>query len=196
MIAPTIGMKQCAIFALLVFLLSGFTTSSAFANSDSGDINTSSVVDVESALDLTDGDNDTDNQEAIADIIEPLPKLTAAEQLRMQRRLDSQVQFCSPCHGVNGVARQALYPDLAGKSQQYLMDKLISYKQKNSANKIMQGMVAPLNEEDLLALSQYYAEQMPVHNQLLAAESPAKQDDSALQSETYIGNDNEEEINP
>lgn len=196
MIAPTIGIKHCAIFAMFVFLLSNFATSSALANSDSGDISTSSVVDVESTLDFAEGENDADNQEAIAEIIEPLPKLTAAEQLRMQRRLDSQVQFCSPCHGINGVARQALYPDLAGKSQQYLMEKLISYKQKNSADKIMQGMVAPLNEDDLLALSQYYAQQMPLNNQLLAAESSAKSDEPALQSETNIVDDKQEEINP
>lgn len=86
-----------------------------------------------------------------------IPKSQTYKPHISAQRLSTLVNFCAPCHGSLGVAKESIYPHLAGQSAQFLYKQLQAYKYKQRKNIIMQGMVSRLNKQDMLALAQYYA---------------------------------------
>lgn len=67
---------------------------------------------------------------------------------------------CAACHGVNGIAKIDTYPNLAGQKEQYLINALMAYKNKQRIGGqavIMQAMATNLSEQDIEDLSAYYA---------------------------------------
>ena len=70
-------------------------------------------------------------------------------------------EICLACHGTNGVGITADYPTLAGQHRDYLERALTDYKKGGRKNIIMAGMAASLTQEDIQALSAYYAGQTP-----------------------------------
>ncbi|TLU64608.1 hypothetical protein FE810_10975 [Thalassotalea litorea] len=189
MTAPDIGMNQRTLVFVAVMLLFFTTVKLANARDSGAQVNTNAAINASAAINVSADINTHIAAELDSISLQPEPvdtnamddgknkaeaiesvALSPAQRLRKQRRLDAQVQFCSPCHGINGVARQSLYPDLAGKSQEYLLNTLLRYKQTKAPDAIMPGMVAPLSEEDLQALASYYAQQSLPHNTMLAVE--------------------------
>jgi cytochrome c553 len=70
-------------------------------------------------------------------------------------------QTCVACHGTDGVGIMAEYPILAGQQEDYLVQALHAYKSGARKNAIMAGMAAPLKDQDIRELAQYYAAQRP-----------------------------------
>mgnify|MGYP000054788504 FL=1 len=64
---------------------------------------------------------------------------------------------CIACHGETGVSAIPIYPHIGGQYEDYLLHALKAYKSGERKNAVMQGMVAPLSEEDLENLAAYYA---------------------------------------
>ncbi len=64
---------------------------------------------------------------------------------------------CFACHGENGVSAQAIYPNIGGQYQNYLLHSLKAYKSGERQNAIMQGMVAALSDDDMADLAAYFA---------------------------------------
>ena len=67
---------------------------------------------------------------------------------------------CANCHGENGISQVAIYPNLAGQKEAYLINVLKAYKsrERQGANAgIMWGIAAPLSEQDIANLAAYYA---------------------------------------
>ncbi|WOH36130.1 cytochrome c [Thalassotalea fonticola] len=105
--------------------------------------------------------------EPTIDAVEPSPDmLEIAEQeinfdeqqlLIKHQKLKTQIEFCAPCHGKNGLSDVPIYPNLAGQHQEYLFKQLLAFKYRRRKDPIMQGMVSRLNEEDMLELAKYYA---------------------------------------
>ncbi|KGJ88139.1 c-type cytochrome [Thalassotalea sp. ND16A] len=68
---------------------------------------------------------------------------------------------CAACHGADGNALVAMYPNLAGQHEKYLAKQLADFKAgpEGRADPVMAGMVAALSDTDIQDLAAYYASQ-------------------------------------
>src|SRR2546425_5602284 len=75
------------------------------------------------------------------------------------------VGTCAICHGPGGNSVAPKFPKLAGQREGYLVAKLKAFKSQSrgdpDAMAYMWGMAAPLSDEMIAALAQYYASQKP-----------------------------------
>jgi len=66
---------------------------------------------------------------------------------------------CAACHGADGNAAVAMYPSLAGQSEDYLVKQLTEFKSSTRVDPVMAGMVAALSADDIQNVSAYFASQ-------------------------------------
>lgn len=64
---------------------------------------------------------------------------------------------CAACHGADGIAVAANYPNLAGQNERYLLRQLKMIKSKVREAPLMAGQLDALNEQDLANLAAYFA---------------------------------------
>jgi cytochrome c553 len=64
---------------------------------------------------------------------------------------------CEACHGADGNGIAPNYPALAGQYQDYLEQALHDYKDGQRTNAIMNGMAAPLSEQDIKDVTAYFS---------------------------------------
>ncbi len=69
-----------------------------------------------------------------------------------------KAEACAACHGADGNGTAPIYPRLAGQYADYLYMTLKRYKSGERSNAIMNGMAAPLSDEDMRDLASYYAQ--------------------------------------
>jgi cytochrome c553 len=72
---------------------------------------------------------------------------------------EKATQICAACHTLTGASQNPIYPHIGGQYEDYLLHSLRGYKSGERQNAIMQGMIAPLSDEDLKNLAAYYAAQ-------------------------------------
>jgi cytochrome c553 len=65
--------------------------------------------------------------------------------------------LCVSCHGQDGVAIAPAYPSLAGQHEDYISRALEEYRKGGRKNPIMKGFAATLKDEDIEAISKYFA---------------------------------------
>lgn len=70
-------------------------------------------------------------------------------------QLSSQV--CAACHTADGSRGSPANPILQGQHPEYLVKQLTEFKAGKRKNAIMQGMAAPLSEEDMRNVAAFYA---------------------------------------
>ncbi len=70
-------------------------------------------------------------------------------------------QICVACHAADGNSTTPANPKLAGQHPEYLLKQLREYKSGKRANPIMSGMVAALNDQDMINIAFWLAEQKP-----------------------------------
>lgn len=63
---------------------------------------------------------------------------------------------CQICHGKGGRSTNPLYPVLAGQHQQYIIKQLKAFKAGTRKDPIMNGMAAPLTDQDMDDLSAFF----------------------------------------
>ena len=63
---------------------------------------------------------------------------------------------CVACHGMDGQATAASYPNLDGQWQRYLRLQLMAYRSGKRDNAIMNGMAAQLSDPEIVALAEHY----------------------------------------
>ena len=67
---------------------------------------------------------------------------------------------CQACHGAEGHGvGNPIYPILAGQYPDYMAQALKSYRSGERVNVIMQGMAAPLSDQDIADLTAYFGSQ-------------------------------------
>ena len=66
-------------------------------------------------------------------------------------------QVCAACHAVDGSRGLPANPILQGQHPEYLVKQLHDFKSGARNNAIMQGMAAPLSEEDIRNVAAFYA---------------------------------------
>jgi len=87
---------------------------------------------------------------------------------------------CAACHGVDGKALQAEYPNLAAQGERYLVKQLMDYKSGVRENAIMQPMAMNLSDEDMADIAAYYAS-------LPAIQGVASEENLTLGQDVYRG---------
>ena len=70
-------------------------------------------------------------------------------------------QTCGACHGADGIATVAEYPNLAGQHPDYIEHALKAYRSGQRKNAVMAGMASALTDEDIDELAEYYGRQQP-----------------------------------
>ena len=73
----------------------------------------------------------------------------------------ASAQVCVSCHGKDGVGISPDYPTLAGQYPDYLAQALKAYRKGSRQNAIMGSFVSKLTDEEIDALSHYFAAQQP-----------------------------------
>ncbi len=68
---------------------------------------------------------------------------------------------CAMCHGPDGNAINALWPNLAGQDATYLKKQLLDFQNNRRSDPVMSAMALPLTAEEIDNLSAYYATQTP-----------------------------------
>ena len=63
---------------------------------------------------------------------------------------------CVGCHGVNGIAANPVYPNLAGQNIDYMVKQLKAFKDGSRTDPLMTTMVTVLSEKDMLNLAAYF----------------------------------------
>ncbi|NJD07288.1 MAG: c-type cytochrome [Methylococcaceae bacterium] len=71
----------------------------------------------------------------------------------------TKAETCAACHGADGNSPAGNVPVLAGQLQGYLVKALKDYKTGKRNNPIMNGMAAPLSEQDIIDVAAHYASQ-------------------------------------
>ena len=98
--------------------------------------------------------------------------------------LTDVVNSCNTCHGKDGNTQEAEIPSISGASSVYLHDALVAFKggdrigdeYQNADNEItdMNKLTADLSDEQLLALSEYYADKTYTRYNQSASETMAE----------------------
>jgi cytochrome c553 len=70
-------------------------------------------------------------------------------------------ELCRACHGKDGVGTTGQFPTLAGQHVDYLERALIEYQRGERKNAIMATFAPRLSAEDIVQISEYYAQQQP-----------------------------------
>ncbi|WP_416306771.1 c-type cytochrome [Neptunicella sp. SCSIO 80796] len=73
---------------------------------------------------------------------------------------------CAACHGADGNSPVDMYPKLAGQHAEYIIKQLHEFKQASESNgeegrndPVMNGMAAPLSDQDIEDLAAYFSSQ-------------------------------------
>jgi len=84
-----------------------------------------------------------------------------------QAALHIAVTTCATCHGAGGRSISPKFPSLAGQHASYLIAQLKNFKLQSRGDPdalgYMWGMAAPLNDELMAALADYYNRQQPAN---------------------------------
>jgi cytochrome c553 len=86
---------------------------------------------------------------------------TAATKPDTARAQQIVTQVCAACHGADGNSVAAVNPNLAGQDADYITLQLAHFKAGIRVNPTMQAMAAPLSDEDMRALGDYFSRQKP-----------------------------------
>ncbi|RRJ82976.1 c-type cytochrome [Aestuariirhabdus litorea] len=87
-----------------------------------------------------------------------LPELASAQGDAAAGKAKSAI--CAACHGANGKATIATYPNLAGQNYDYIVYALNAYKsgaRSGGQAAIMQAQAAKLSAEDIANLAAYFS---------------------------------------
>lgn len=68
-------------------------------------------------------------------------------------------QICQGCHGVTGNSTDEMIPKLAGQYDEYIIKQLHNYQAGIRSHEIMNGMAAPLSDQDVADIAAYFADQ-------------------------------------
>ena len=68
-----------------------------------------------------------------------------------------RAEQCAPCHGLDGIGTQPMYPNLAGQKYEYIMKQLWSFKRGGRKDPSMLMQVRQLEGQDVADLAAYFS---------------------------------------
>jgi cytochrome c553 len=85
--------------------------------------------------------------------------LSAPPGLAEQKNnLSEVVAQCAACHGMDGIARSADVPHLAGQQELYLLNQIKAFRSGKRAHKEMRYMSRQLTASEMAELARFYAQ--------------------------------------
>jgi cytochrome c553 len=79
-----------------------------------------------------------------------------APEVDLMRAERIHMDSCFMCHGAHGESSTKLFPRLAGQHYQYIVRQLESFKSGKRKSSMMEGMVAELSHDDMVALGVFF----------------------------------------
>lgn len=67
-----------------------------------------------------------------------------------------KARACQVCHGPGGKSTNPIYPILSGQHAQYIEKQLRAFRDGTRKDPIMNGMAAPLNDQDIEDVAAYF----------------------------------------
>ena len=64
---------------------------------------------------------------------------------------------CAACHGMDGVSKMPIYPNLKGQKEAYLVKQMKAFKDGTRKDPTMNAMAKPLSDADMANLAAFYA---------------------------------------
>jgi cytochrome c553 len=86
----------------------------------------------------------------------------------------AKAQVCAACHGADGNAPAAIFPNLAGQTWRYIYIQLKDFKEGKRSNPLMTPMVEALSRQDMINIANFYAGQPAKPSPFKAEESKIK----------------------
>jgi cytochrome c553 len=71
----------------------------------------------------------------------------------------SKSAVCAACHGATGTSPNAMWPNLAGQKEAYLLKQLKAFKSGARKDPMMGPMAMPLSDQDMANLAAYFSSQ-------------------------------------
>ena len=68
-----------------------------------------------------------------------------------------KADVCAVCHGIDGLAKIAEAPNLAGQNEGYLIEQITAFKTGGRKNEMMSIVVQNLSPTDIEDLAAYYS---------------------------------------
>lgn len=96
---------------------------------------------------------------SLASILMAVTSLTAYAQQGDAAAGEAKSAVCAACHGADGNSDVASNPKLAGQNERYTLKQLRDIKADIRIVPLMEGLLDNLNDQDLMDLAAYYAEQ-------------------------------------
>ncbi|MEM1345675.1 MAG: cytochrome c [Pseudomonadota bacterium] len=86
-------------------------------------------------------------------LLVPAPPAHAADAAAGRKK----ARMCSTCHGIDGLARVPIAPNLAGESEVYLQTQLRAYRSGKRVHEMMSVVAGSLSDDDIADLAAWYA---------------------------------------
>lgn len=80
-------------------------------------------------------------------------------QIAKSDQLEELIKQCGTCHGLDGNSMMSMNPSIAGMTKEYFLHTIDAYKNDGRHSDMMKMFVHSLNEEQAIALAEYYAKQ-------------------------------------
>ena len=64
---------------------------------------------------------------------------------------------CAACHGMDGVSKMPIYPNLKGQKEAYLLKQMKAFKDGTRKDPTMNAMAKPLSDADMANLAAFYS---------------------------------------
>ncbi len=74
---------------------------------------------------------------------------------------EKKAKVCAGCHGLNGISKKDLWPNLAGQKKAYLIKQLKDFKTGARKDTQMQYWAKTLSDKDIENLAAYYSSLKP-----------------------------------
>ena len=89
----------------------------------------------------------------IAAIAVTLPAASAADPKAGRKKATA----CQTCHGIDGIAKIPIAPNIAGESQIYIETQLKAFRSGKRQHEMMSVVAGQLSDEDISDISAWYS---------------------------------------
>lgn len=68
-----------------------------------------------------------------------------------------KAQMCAACHGIDGISKMPMAPNIAGSPAMYLEKQMKSFRSEERKDETMNVVAKPLSDADIADLAAWYA---------------------------------------
>ncbi len=68
-----------------------------------------------------------------------------------------KAQMCAACHGIDGLSKMPMAPNIAGSPEMYLEKQLKAFRSEERKDETMNVVAKPLSDDDIADLAAWYS---------------------------------------